>query len=289
MGPPIEPSREHAVTFGPDQHLVGLVTPSVGRGRPAVVYLNAGVIHRVGPHRLHVVLAWRLAEHGFPGLRVDLSGIGDSRPLPGTMTFRESAVADTRSAMDFLSNADPTARFVLFGICAGADNALAAADADRRVAAVVVVDPAAYRTRRARIRKAAWKLRSFGGPAGAAAWLSRASMRGARALATRILRPRDHEHDGDDAPAPGRQTPPSAEYGALLRRLHARGVRILSIYSGSLDDRYNHRGQLFERFPDLRGKVDVLFFPDANHVFTERAMQASLIDGVETWLTRNFP
>ena len=72
-----------------------------GQQRPSVTLLNAGVIHRVGPHRLHVRLARALAAAGFPALRLDLSGIGDSRPLAEGLTFRESAVADIRTALDW--------------------------------------------------------------------------------------------------------------------------------------------------------------------------------------------
>ena len=59
-------------------------------------------------------------------------------------TFRDSAVADTRAAMTGLTEALGSVRFVLFGVCSGADNAVATALVDERVAAIVLVDPPAY-------------------------------------------------------------------------------------------------------------------------------------------------
>ena len=43
-----------------------------------VVILNAGFIHRSGPFRLGTRLARALAESGYPALRFDLPGIGDT-------------------------------------------------------------------------------------------------------------------------------------------------------------------------------------------------------------------
>src|SRR5262245_42364407 len=127
--------REQAMQLGDQGYLVGVATRPlrISANRPTVIFLNAGVIHRVGPHRMHVNLARRLACDGFTSLRLDLSGIGDSRQVLGAPTFRESAVADTRVAMDHLAAEGGDGRFVIFGLCSGADNALATAAVDDRV------------------------------------------------------------------------------------------------------------------------------------------------------------
>jgi alpha/beta superfamily hydrolase len=69
------------VLFGRTRSLVGIITdpPEAERDpqRPAIVCLNAGIIHRVGPHRLYVKMARTLAAMGFVVLRFDFSGIGD--------------------------------------------------------------------------------------------------------------------------------------------------------------------------------------------------------------------
>src|SRR3954447_26582491 len=92
--------RDEVLRIGPEQQLAGIFShpeaSAVPAARPAVVLLNAGVLHRVGPHRLHVQLARRLAALGFASLRLDLGGIGDCVSSSNALTFRESAVADTR-------------------------------------------------------------------------------------------------------------------------------------------------------------------------------------------------
>ena len=73
--------NERALTFGDERHLVGILTepaPS-GRGgeeglaeaggedlRPGVVFLNSGILHRVGASRIYVKLARRLAAARVP-------------------------------------------------------------------------------------------------------------------------------------------------------------------------------------------------------------------------------
>ena len=281
--------REHAVRIGNPDHLVGVVTvPVVSRsGPPAIVMLNAGVLHRVGPHRLHVQLARRLATQGFPCLRIDLAGIGDSLATASSLTFRESAVADTRTVMTELETTIGARRFVVFGLCSGADNAIATAAVDDRVAAIVLVDPTTYATRRSRARKLARRLAALGaqGPRSVVHAGIGVARRQVRA---RIAALRQRGRDEAAEPDEGRETPPLAVYRSQLDQLLARGVKILMIYSGSLGDGYNHRDQLFEYGPELRGRVDHRYFPDANHTFTERAAQTALIDEVTAWIDRQF-
>ncbi|MET0658243.1 MAG: hypothetical protein ABW110_08825 [Steroidobacteraceae bacterium] len=218
-------------------------------------------------------MARRLAELGFKSLRVDLSGIGDSRTLPDKQNFRESAVADTRSTMAHVSG-DASARFVLFGLCSGADNALAAAAEDARVVGLILIDAPAYVTRRAKLRTL------FGRGLGHACWAGPRLL--VRAVRSSVKKLRTSTRATREIPQ-GRQLPPQREYGASLRCLVDRGVQILSIYSGALGDRYNAREQLFEVYPALRGRVDVAFFPAANHVFTELAQRQALMSTVESW------
>lgn len=272
--------REQVARIGRDGNVVGIRSDpppdpaGTAPARPGVILLNAGVLHRVGPHRLHVHLARRLAEAGFTALRVDLSGIGDSDGVPGDLTFRESAVADTRAAMDQLSDSGGPASFVLFGLCSGADNSLATAVADPRVAGVVLVDPPAYATVRSLLRRAFRPLPTPGG------LLSLAS--GLRRLARQRL------GNAPSGPEGGRQLPPPAEFGALLGQLADRGVKILAVYSGIHGERYNAPGQLLEAFPALRGRLELVWLPQANHVFTLGAHQQELIALVTGWCGRRF-
>jgi hypothetical protein len=282
-------TRERAVALGADANLIGILcepslphsTPAAA-GRPFVIFLNAGVIHRVGPHRLHVNLARRLAERGLASLRLDLSGIGDSRSVPGSLSFRASAVADARAAMDHLAAELGASSFVLFGLCSGADNALATAEADPRVAGIVVLDPPAYITPYARARGFAGRLRTM---RDARTILTRGVAAVARRVRARLGEASVHADDDPEITG-GREVPPPAVFRAQLGALVARRVAILAVFSGALGIRYNHADQLFELFPELRGKLDRAYYPHANHVFTELAEQRALIDTVLDWFER---
>ena len=71
---------ESACAFGDQHQLIGVHTEPTGhyQGQPCAVFITAGLLHHVGPNRLHVELARQLARQGAPGLRFDLSGTGDS-------------------------------------------------------------------------------------------------------------------------------------------------------------------------------------------------------------------
>jgi exosortase A-associated hydrolase 1 len=106
-----------------------------------VVVLVGGPQYRVGSHRQFVLLARALADAGFPALRFDLGGMGDSTgPL---RTFEQSA-ADVGAAIDTLMSRRPELRgVVLWGLCDGASAALLylAARADGRVRGLCLVNP----------------------------------------------------------------------------------------------------------------------------------------------------
>jgi pimeloyl-ACP methyl ester carboxylesterase len=267
---------EWVAWFGDEENLVAIVSePSPPKPVPCVLILNAGVLHRVGPHRLHVHLARGLAASGHRVARLDLSGIGDSRALPGRMTFRESSVADIRTALDGLVDEGDSTGFILFGICSGADNALAAAQVDPRIRGLVLVDPPAYATPGSKRRHARGRL------GGKQAWL-RLPARIALAALRRVAMV-FKKRSSMPAAEGGRELPPIEEYRRQLNALVQRDVRILAIYSGVLGARYNRENQLFEAFPELKGKVDCAYFPDANHTFTELSAQAALQARVIGW------
>jgi pimeloyl-ACP methyl ester carboxylesterase len=138
--------REEAILFGASKSLVGVVTDPAeeGSARPAVILLNSGIIHRVGPNRLYVSLARRLARAGFVVLRFDLSGIGDSVIRRDNIPFERSSVQETQEAMEYLATTRRTDRFLLAGICTGAVVAYHTARADQRVAGAVLINGQGY-------------------------------------------------------------------------------------------------------------------------------------------------
>jgi pimeloyl-ACP methyl ester carboxylesterase len=108
------------------------------------VVLNAGLLHRVGPHRWHVHLARALAALGMPALRFDRSGVGDSPVRRDADRFERTAVEDTRAAMGWLAERHGCRRFALMGMCAGAELAFKTACHDERVGALALINAPRY-------------------------------------------------------------------------------------------------------------------------------------------------
>jgi pimeloyl-ACP methyl ester carboxylesterase len=140
--------REEALLFGKTKSLVGIITdpPEAKRsnGLPGIILLNAGIIHRVGPNRIHVKIARTLAPIGFVVLRFDFSGIGDSKVRDDNLPFEESAVRETQEAMDYLSATRGVERFYLIGLSSGAIVSYKTAGRDPRVLGATLINPASY-------------------------------------------------------------------------------------------------------------------------------------------------
>lgn len=139
--------------FGPDSGLKGIlslppkdVMYASGGESPIAIILNAGVVHRSGPFRLHVDIAHELSDVGYASLRLDLSGLGDSSVRTNVVEGQNRALLDVANAMDALQQQTGKNRFVLIGLCSGAYNAHQIALEDKRVVGCVFMDGLVYRT-----------------------------------------------------------------------------------------------------------------------------------------------
>lgn len=141
--------REEAVLFGNRRSLVGVVTdpPETAQDYhlPAIILLNAGIVHHVGPNRLSVKIARHLAALGYVVLRFDFSGIGDSQAREDHLPFAQSAVSETQEAMHYMRAARGAERFVLVGLCSGADIAFQTAGCNACIVGVVLLNAQGYR------------------------------------------------------------------------------------------------------------------------------------------------
>jgi pimeloyl-ACP methyl ester carboxylesterase len=281
--------RERVYTFGDEVRLVGVVSEpkearAQGELRPAVLLLNAGLLHRAGPARLNVALARQLAAGGFVCLRFDLSGLGDSDTRRDRRSEAERAALDIGQAMESLHERYGAKRFVLIGLCSGADNAHLTAVADERVGGVVLLDPYGYRT-------TGYLLRHYGPRLlRVAPWLRfvrRGAQRGLRLL--RRLR-ESAEEERDELFE--RDFAPRDQVAGELQRLLQRGVDHLLVYSGGVREHYfNYRGQFKEMFPRLDpcGRLEVEYFPDADHVYTLLSDRERLIRRICQWAEQRYP
>jgi uncharacterized protein len=107
----------------------------------AIILLSPGVKMRVAPHRLYLNMAERFVSLGFPVLRFDFYGLGDSEgevqeeylaDLYGSVQVGRY-VDDTLAAMDWMQNTYDISQFIVSGLCGGAITGLLAAVKDSRI------------------------------------------------------------------------------------------------------------------------------------------------------------
>lgn len=276
---------ERTLLIGPRQQLVAVVTepspPAPGSKQPLVVILNSGIIHRVGPNRLGVLLAREVASQGFAALRFDLSGIGDSEPRTDGMAPLDAALLDVREALDWAQERLGADRFVLVGLCSGADHAVIYSGSDPRVVGAVIMDPSIPPTLRFRVRRVLRRLTSldlwrrvFTGEAGAWQRMRASSWRGAG----RDSRPRR----GPDLA--------SAEVRVYLESAYRRALSdsraLLVLLSDGMPAQHNYAGQLRDALPgvDFGACCSVEHFHGADHTFSDESQRDRLLTRIGQWL-----
>jgi pimeloyl-ACP methyl ester carboxylesterase len=117
--------------------------PADGRATQALVLLNAGCVRRIGPNRLHVLMARRYAAAGALVVRVDLSGIGDAPPVAGQderLVYHDHALAECAAALAWCRRQGADDAYVA-GLCSGGYYALRSAVAGQPWAGVIVINP----------------------------------------------------------------------------------------------------------------------------------------------------
>jgi pimeloyl-ACP methyl ester carboxylesterase len=283
--------NETVVHFG--EGLIGIHTPAAAPSdRPGLVLVNAGMVHRSGPNRVYVSIARRLAAAGYPVLRFDLSAIGDSSPRSDSLPFEKSAISETSAAMAALGEHSGATRFVVCGICSGADVSFLTACDNSAVCGAVLINgrglhgvtddtgdaieaklnadaSARYLLQKSLFNPASWR-RLLGGSID-----YRESLRllGARLLPRRELAP---------ACAAGLR----AAFHAVL----GRGTEVLVVYSAG-DPAVDYMKLMFGKEMKKIGayrnyrEIDM---PDADHTFTPRRSREHLIAALRSWADERY-
>ena len=271
--------KESVCQFGPNNSLTGIFAQPDESVRvadaPVALILNAGIVHSIGPFRLHVDIARILAEAGFSSFRIDLSGLGDSETRTGK-SVENRAVLDATEAIDFLAENHDVQNVVATGLCSGAFNAHQVALADPRVVGAAFFDGIVFRT-------TGFYLRHY------MRFLSPRFWR--NAIKRRLIgEPKTSEADGATLAESeffeiGKT---QEEVGVEIGGMKERGLKMLFIYTKGYDD-IASSGQFEEMFgikPD--DQVQVEYYNEAEHTFRLTHNRSAVCSRMRDWYSSQF-
>ena len=269
---------ERIARFGKGDNLLGIFTdpdPAVRRAdAPAILWLNAGTLHHVGPFGWYVTMARRFAELGFVSLRFDLAGIGDSPATGEPTNILDGALEDVHEAIELVVRSRQVERVILVGLCSGAVLAHHAALRDPRVAGAIFFDGIGYKTPGFHLRHYGPRLLK------GSAWIGTAARLVKKATGQATAKPELlAESFFFDFPS---KEQARADLAVLLRR----GTRLLFLYTGGVREEYfNHRDQFAEMFGDFgTDRVEVEYWPDADHLYADLEWRRTMFGRVEQWM-----
>jgi len=273
--------REEALLIGSDHEVVGVFTPALdklgGCSDMAAICITAGLLHHVGPHRLHVLLARALAKQGISTLRFDLSGIGDSATRTDDLIANEVPVQEINDAIKMLETRGFT-RFILFGVCSGAMWAAKTALGNPKIAGVILVNtggndgsaeidpgPAAqFYLRKSLWNLSAWKNMFTGKVKYRALFYILWS-----ALIKKFKAVNKSSTSVEDL------------LRSKLQPFARQGTAILSVMSDRHAQFYELHKPVYDNLHSAQFKT--LVYPDTDHLFTSLSEQQDLINGICQW------
>ena len=266
--------------------IVSRVQSETAHSSTGVVIVVGGPQYRVGSHRQFVLLARALAMAGFPTLRFDYRGMGDS---DGERRGFEAIEPDLRAATDALYGACPEVRrVVVWGLCDAASAAMMFAPADPRVVGIVAANPWV----RSDASLAAATVRHYYGSRLLQSEFWSKLLRGRfdwrasfASVAKNLAGARAHRRAaGESAGAESFQT-------TMARGLAGFRGQVLLILSGK-DLTAQEFVQYTDSDPDWRGllvdpKVSRIDLPDADHTFSRRRSLSAVEEATLVWLRRH--
>lgn len=261
--------KEHTCQFGEHQHLAGIVTTPATTPRAACVLVNAGLVPKLGPFRLYVDLARRLAREHVATLRFDLGGIGDSQQELRHLPLRERTHAEISAAIDEVQRQFPAVNeIVIGGLCSGAEDSFRYAERDPRITGALLIDPFSYRTEGHQWRYLAYRM-------------ARRALRAAR-----VYEPVETT-TGTSNKLIQYKYMERAESRRILKTMIDRKARVHFIYTGGQQSSFNHPEQLQKMFPEIafHNRVTVDYFPHLDHTQLLEDDRRQVVTAINAWLT----
>jgi pimeloyl-ACP methyl ester carboxylesterase len=271
--------------FGENASMFGVLCRPEAEGscEVAAIVLNSGLLHRIGPYRLYVLLSRRLAEAGLPVMRIDLSGKGDSVRRTG-LSFEESLRKDLEETVEFLKQETGARQFIIVGLCSGADDGLYLASLYPEVVGAILLEPASPRTKGFYLRS--FLPRSLRGGLWAA-WAAHIRQSAFAGLTAAFGR-----NSSEQTSRAGwiRDYAGLASSRKKYESIIARNGKLLCVFTSAARWYYNYTGQLKDclRLDAGNRQVSELYWPRAKHTYPLAEDRERLIDAVCSWVRSEF-
>ena len=274
-----------------------------------IVLLSPGIKTRVGPHQQYVRMARKFASMGFPVLRFDFCGLGDSE---GELTEHMHAdlhteiqlgryVDDSKCAIDCIIRDTGVEKVILAGLCGGAVTGLLAGIDDNRVAGLLalgipvildnqVSDADAAVTGQQLDRLKQGYIRKLADPK---AWLRLLTLKSDFKTLMKSFRHKKEGPTGAPQPAAkdsGGEAPNNLNhlFGPACFSFLERNAKILFVFSGG-DRLYWEFEEKFakpnrEKLAALQANYRIHVVQEANHILTMPEWEQEMLDVAESWL-----
>ncbi len=262
--------------------IVSAPSPDVAAHDMGVIILNSGTIHNVGPFGLSVELANGFVNAGFPVLRLDQTGKGESFAARRESNEMQTLARDLGLAVSALQEQFNVSKIAVLGLCSGADHGLMIAGSIPDAGALIMLDGWAPKDLQYYKARYLTKLKS---PAAVVHALLRRLRKRARPHPDEN---QEAAHLRDLVDMPGRQWNQEA-MRAHIRDLCAREIPLLAIYTGDTDDYYAYEGQLRHYLSRARlnsGNVTEVFRRECKHLYPLISQRNSMVRDVIEWLDR---
>lgn len=257
----------------------------------AVLLLNSGAVHHVGPNRMYVNLARRWAAAGAIVLRLDLSGLGDSSVHAGeaeNIVYGRRALQDVDAAIAFLNTYYGGRDIHVMGLCSGAYHGFKSAVAGARLKSVVAINPLTFAWREGtslafpEYRIAADVMRYRTNAFRWASWkkLLRGGVNVVELLEVLYRRARGNARAATLDVIRRLGIPLRDDLGTELHSIGNRSVRLLFVFATGepgFDLLKRGGGSVVERLRN-RGLLSIEFVDGADHTFTSRHTRERLAD-----------
>jgi alpha-beta hydrolase superfamily lysophospholipase len=256
-----------------------------------VILLNSGSMHHIGPNRMYVTIARRLAAQGSRVCRADLDGLGDSRVRAGAREndpYPAGALDDVAGLIQALDRCGEPSRRVLLGLCSGAWASFQAALVFDRITAVVLLNPDFYGERSVVGKPPSFvRQKDFSHyKHSARSWRKWKKLMRGEADLTKIRRVLWNQARLKLASWATHAAGGHHQLDDDLAALAGRGVRVGFIFSpgdGAIDFLAMNGRNGLERLRRA-GLLSELTIDGADHTFSPARSQAELLDTLSNWL-----